>query len=135
MVSRFNRAALASIAVDVNGAVREVELEAVVARDATEAGRTSARAFGRPDGRSSCEIGRPEGASAFIARERPGAAMERTGATAILGLSGARDAAVAGTRGRAEVEAFAAGADTGEPLAALISGIIVAFEAGLSLEV
>jgi len=131
---------------------RDDELDAVVACDVTDAGRTSIRGLGMPAGRSS-NAGRAVGAMAFMASERAGGAIVRAEAAAGRGLPGAaEEEAAASTRGRALTAALAGvaaeaavgadlvGAADGPPagadaLALLMSGTIVAFEAGLSLDV
>lgn len=99
------------------------------------------RGFASPVGRSDSwlrlEGGRDAGAEdkAFIANDRAGGAFERAvGAAVRSGLSGADSLAAGGLPVFGAAEALA-GADGADARAALISGMMVAFDAGLRLDV
>lgn len=135
---------------DWKGTIFAEEEDADGADDMDDAGLTRAiRGFGRALGRSSCEAGsREEGAveSAFIARDRTGAAAGRLPAAAGLltvdrepagtrALAGVPDEAAALAGAALLGPGAAAGAEGALLLAFSINGIMVALEAGFSPDV
>jgi hypothetical protein len=134
------------------GATRDVLEDANVVEDAVEGGCDAAEAgrgmvlgLGRPEGRSSRprpDVGRVDGAddSAFIASDLAGGLI--VGMAAGAGLPGAERGAgalvglTAGAEGGAREGATAAGAEAGaEAFALLMSGMMVALDAGLRFDV